>query len=53
MYTGNTRVSVFSNDCIICSDSSSSSGAGNSYSNTSSRTGAGSGASIYCKYMEL
>ena len=38
MYTGNTRVSVFSN-CIICSDSS--------------RTGAGSGASIYCKYMEL
>ena len=53
MYTGNTRVSVFSNhDCIICSDSSSSSGggAGNCYSSSNTGTEV---VGIYCKCMEL
>ena len=55
MYTGNTRVSVFSDhDCIIRSDSSSSStGNNNSSSSSSSKTGTGSRVGIYCKCMEL
>ena len=66
MYTGNTRVSVSSNqDCIIYSDSSSSSSTnyssgssnisntgGDNYS-SSSNTGTGSSVGIYYKEMEL